>query len=76
MALPMPTDLLILIAALIVSWLVFTALIKIVKTTVSTAIALAAIVLVLQLAFGINPQDLWQQITQLPQILWHVVTGN
>lgn len=76
MALPMPTDLLILIAALIVSWLVFTALIKIVKTTVSTAIAIAAIVLVLQLVFGINPQDLWQQITQLPQILWHVVTGN
>ena len=76
MALPMPTDLLILITALIVSWLVFTALIKLVKTTVSTAIAIAAIVLVLQLGFVINPQDLWQQITQLPQILWHVVTGN
>jgi hypothetical protein len=72
----MPTDLLILLAALIVSWLVFTALIKIVKTTVSTAITIAAIVLGLQLVFGINPQDLWQQITQLPQILWHVVTGN
>jgi len=72
----MPTDLLILIAALIVSWLVFTALIKIVKTTISTAIAIAAIVLGLQLVFGINPQDLWQQITQLPQILWHIVTGN
>ena len=72
----MPTDLLILLAALIVSWLVFTALIKIVKTTVSTAITIAAIVLGLQLVFGINPQDLWQQITQLPEILWHVVTGN
>lgn len=72
----MPTDLIILIAALIVSWLMFTALIKVVKTTFSTAIAIAVIVLVLQLVFGINPQDLWQQITQLPQILWHVVTGN
>ncbi len=72
----MPTDLIILIAALIVSWLVFTALIKVVKTTVSTAIALTAIVLVLQLVFRINPHDLWQQITQLPQILWHIVTGN
>lgn len=72
----MPTDLIILIAALIVSWLVFTALIKVVKTTFSTAIAIAIIVLVLQLVFGINPQDLWQQITQLPQILWHVITGN
>ena len=72
----MPIDLLILIAALIVSWLIFTALIKVVKTTVSTAIAIAAIVLVLQLAFGVNPQDLWQQITQLPQTVWHTITGN
>jgi uncharacterized membrane protein (UPF0182 family) len=72
----MPVELIILIAALIVSWLVFTALIKVVKTTVSTAIAIAAIVLVLQLVFGINPQDLWQQITQLPQIVWHLVTGD
>lgn len=72
----MPIDLLILIAALIVSWLIFTALIKVVKTTVSTAIAIAAIVLVLQLAFGVNPQDLWEQITQLPQTLWHTITGN
>ena len=72
----MPIDLLILIAALIVSWLIFTALIKVVKTTVSTAIAIAAIVLVLQLAFGVNPQDLWQQITQLPQTLWDTITGN
>lgn len=72
----MPIDLLILVAALIISWLIFTALIKVVKTTISTAIAIAAIVLVLQLAFGVNPQDLWQQITQLPQILWQAITGN
>ena len=72
----MPAQLIILIAALIVSWLLFTALIKVVKTTVSTAITIAAIVLVLQLAFGIAPQDLWQEITQLPQILWHLVTGK
>lgn len=72
----MPIDLLILIAALIVSWLIFTALIKVVKTTASTAIAIAAIVLVLQLAFGVDPQDLWQQITQLPQTVWHTITGD
>lgn len=72
----MPVELIILIAALILSWVVFTALIKVVKTTVSTAITIAAIVLVLQLVFGIGPQDLWQQITQLPQIVWHLVTGD
>lgn len=72
----MPVELIILIAALILSWVVFTALIKVVKTTVSTAIMIAVIVLVLQLVFGIDPQDLWQQITQLPQILWHLITGD
>ena len=72
----MPIELIILIAALIVSWLVFTALVKVVKTTVSTAITIAAIVLILQLVFGVAPQELWQQITQLPQILWNLVTGK
>lgn len=72
----MPVELVVLIAAVIVSWLVFTALIKIVKTTVTTAIAIAAIVLILQIVFGVIPQDLWQQITQLPQIVWHLVTGG
>ena len=72
----MPIELIILVAALIVSWLVFTALVKVVKTTVSTAITIAAIVLILQLVFGVAPQELWQQITQLPQILWNIVTGK
>ncbi|KJH72610.1 hypothetical protein [Aliterella atlantica] len=72
----MPVELIILVAAVIVSWLVFTALIKIVKTTVTTAIAVTAIVLILQIAFGIIPQDLWQQITQLPQIIWNLITGG
>ena len=66
----MPIELITLIAALIVSWLVFTALIKVVKTTVKTAIAIAAIVLILQLAFGIAPPALWQKITELPDIIW------
>ncbi len=72
----MPVDLIILIAALIVSWLVFTLLIKVVKASIGTAILIAAVVLILQLFFGIGPQDLWQQITQLPQTILRMVTGN
>jgi uncharacterized protein with PQ loop repeat len=72
----MPVELIILIAAMVVSWLVFTALIKIVKTTATTAIAIAGIILGLQLVFGIGYQDLWQQITQLPQIVWNLITGG
>ena len=72
----MSVELIVLIAALIVSWLVFAALINVVKTTLKTAIAIAAIVLVLQLVFGIPPQALWLQIVQLPQIIWHQVVGK
>ena len=72
----MPIELIILIAAIVVSWLVFTALIKIVKTTATTAIAIAGIILILQLGFGIGYQDLWEQITQIPHLVWNIITGG
>ena len=70
----MPVELITLIAALVVSWLVFTALLKIVKTTATTAIAIAAIILALQIIFGIDLQDLWQQLVRLPQAVWQLFT--
>jgi ABC-type multidrug transport system permease subunit len=63
----MSTTLILLIAASILSWLVFTWLLKIVKTTLSTAITAAAIVLILQLFFGIGPEKVLQTILNLPQ---------
>ncbi|MEB3337542.1 MAG: hypothetical protein VKJ46_08780 [Leptolyngbyaceae bacterium] len=72
----MALNLVILIGALIVSGLVLTWLIQVVKTTISTAIGVAIVVLVLQLYFGIGPEQLWQQITQLPEFLWQLVTGK
>jgi len=71
----MPTDLILLLAALIISWLIFTWLVKIVKLTVSTALTLAGIVLILQLLFGINPNQLWQQILNLPQIVLNWISN-
>ena len=70
----MPVELITLIAALVVSWLVFTALLKIVKTTATTAIAIAAIILALQIIFGIDLQDLWQRLVRLPQAVWQLFT--
>ncbi|OKH35983.1 hypothetical protein NIES2119_18460 [[Phormidium ambiguum] IAM M-71] len=66
----MPAELIVLIAALIVTFLVFTWLIKVVKATIQTAITIALIVLILQLIFGIGPSQLWQKIIELPQIIW------
>jgi len=75
-AMVVPIDLIVLIAALVVAWLVFTALIRVVKTTLSTALTVAAIVLILQIGFGVQPQQLWQQIMQLPQMIRELLTGN
>ncbi|MEB3232512.1 MAG: hypothetical protein VKJ64_15995 [Leptolyngbyaceae bacterium] len=57
----------ILIAALVISFLIFTWLIRVVKATVTTAFTIALLVLLLQLFFGIGPQDIWQEVTTLWQ---------
>ncbi len=64
-----------LVAAIVVAFLVFTWLIKIVRMTIGTALSIAVIVLIL-LAFGIGPAQLWQELTQLVQSVWRLVTGG
>lgn len=56
-----------IIAALIVSFLVFTFLLRVAKSAISTAITIAIVVLLLQLVFGIGPRELWEQIVGLWQ---------
>ncbi|MEM7771874.1 MAG: hypothetical protein AAGA75_05200 [Cyanobacteria bacterium P01_E01_bin.6] len=63
------------IAALIVSLIVFTWLIRVVKATVTTALTLAFVVLVLQLLFGIGPQDLFQTLSNILRQLWQAIAG-
>ena len=65
-----------MLVALIVAWIVFTILVKIVKTTVSSAITIAAIVVLLQISYGITPQDIWNQIAHLPQTLSSQIQGG
>ena len=72
----MPIELIILLASILITWLVFTWLIKVLKASLGTAIAIAVVVLVLQIVFGINNQQIWQQILNLPQTLLHLFFGN
>lgn len=69
----MPLNLILILAALLVSWLVFRWMFKVVKTTFTTALAIATIILVLQLTLGIGPNRVLEQIIDLPQILWHLI---
>jgi len=56
-----------LIAALLISFFIFTWLFRVVRATVSTALTIALIALVLQLIFGIGPLDLWRQLVEFWQ---------
>ena len=65
----MATNLILLVAALLVSWLVFRWLFTVVKSSASTALSIAVILLILQFAFGINSQELFKEIMNLPQTI-------
>jgi hypothetical protein len=65
----MSAELITIIAALIVAWLVFTWLLKVVKASVTTALTIAIVVLILQFVFGIHTEEIAKQIFQLPEII-------
>lgn len=69
-------NIVLLVAALIITFLVFTLLVKVARATIGTAIAIALLILVLQLVFGISPIHLWQPVIQLWQSIWQTVTGG
>lgn len=58
-----------LIAAILLSWLVFTWLLRVVKTTLKTAFSIAVIVLGLQVMVGIGPDQILQAIMELPTLV-------
>lgn len=55
-------EIVIVIGALVISFLVFTLLIRVVRATLRTAIIVALVLLALQLLFGIGPAAIWEQI--------------
>jgi type IV secretory pathway TrbL component len=55
-------ELVILIGSIVISFLVFTWLLKVVKATLKTALLVAVILLALQLIFGIGPATLWEYV--------------
>ena len=72
----MPIELIILLASLLITWFVFNWLIKVLKASIGTAIAIAVVILVLQIVFGINNQQIWEQIINLPQTLLDLFLGK
>ena len=87
----MPVNLIILVAAVIVAFLIFKALLNLLKTFLSRAfvldvavraasatgegIAIFIIVVILNI-LGFIPQDLMHEIVNLPQIIKYLISGN
>ena len=56
-----------IILTLIVAWIIFTILVKVIKTTVQLAFTIAAIIVLLQIGFDIRPFDILNYIVQFFQ---------
>ena len=65
-----------MIATLIVAWIVFIILWKLLKATLSSALTIAAILILLNIGFGITPQDIWKSLTQFAQTLSQIQIGK
>lgn len=63
-------ELILLIGALIVAWLLFTGLVNILKTTVKTALTVALVFMALYLVWGVNPEELWEVVRSLPELFF------
>lgn len=65
-----------MIPTLIIAWIVFIIVWKILKTTISNALTIAAILVLLHVGFGITPQDIWHQMLKLAQTVSQINLGK
>ncbi len=65
-----------MIPTLILAWIVFVIVWKVLKATITNALTIAAILVLLNIGFGITPQDIWHQIMQFAQGLSQVPRGR
>ena len=72
----MSVEIIIPIAAVIVLLLILAWLFKVLKASVKTILTIAAILIVLQVAFGINSQELIQEILQIIDRLLQFISNQ
>ena len=65
-----------IIVTLIVAWIVFTILVKVIKTTVKLAFTIAAIIVLLQIGFDISPFDALNYVIEFLQKVFGVIENG
>ena len=63
----MTPEIISVIVGLIIAWLVFTWALKVLKASLTTAIAIAILLFVLQFFFGVHYQQLWEILVEYVQ---------
>jgi len=71
----MSIEWIIIVGAVIILWLVIKAALKMVMISFSTALQIFIILVVLRVFFTIMPQDVLQQIREIPQLVWNFFLG-
>ena len=68
-------DLIIAIASIVIIWLLFTWSIQVLKVSIRTALTVGAIILILQIAFGIRSEEIWLKITEIVENIQQYVSN-
>lgn len=66
----LPLDLIVLLAAGLVAWLIFTWSLQVLKTSISTALTIAVLAIILQIFLGISFEQVWQELVKYARIVW------
>ena len=69
-------EIIIPIAVIIILWLVFSWSFKVFKVSIKTLLAIAAILILLQIVFDINSQQIIQELIRLSNRLLEIILGN
>lgn len=63
----MSPEIIAIAAGMIIIWLIFTWIVKVLKASISTAFAIGLLLAILQFLFGIHYQQIWQKTNQIIQ---------
>jgi ACR3 family arsenite efflux pump ArsB len=72
----MSPEIIAIAVGIIITWLIFTWLVKVLKASFSTALAIAFILFVFQFFFGIHYQQIWQNVIQVIQQILSLLIIN
>ena len=72
----MPLEIIIPIAAVIILLLLFNLSIKVFTSTIKTLLIIVAILLLLQIAFGVSSGEILQEMKQIVAKIQQLIVGN